>query len=477
MADTSDLTRAILAARHFENLLKERYRAWGNGLGGKTRSVARNLRRDVVDQLLYVAKVSNRMRHERVDTFPDKRRFEEACTALETFFKEAIVRESPNTRSWLEAYPVGFWPTRADSSIPKRLFTVNAGVVRVYPPGTYWIRNVRGATDAGYACMLPLSLESLEARPLRSRDDLGFGLSLDLSAAILDNEAAIAAVVLTEEEQIRIAQAHVLRALQRICSEMSYDAITLSLHNIADQLKSVVNDMMSPGQGSVFTITSCAVVGCELDDTEVGEIWLERRRLSEVAGKRAEEQRHATELERLETELRRNRSVFEQELARAAAAHETELQTLRANGRAEQERLQQQLAKEKALAEQELAVAELELARAKADVAALPAGKHVLFPDQAFGIDRQRLVRDAEVWRATFSDRKLQQLLILASQAGFTQAQVQSLETIASQMAGITLAEKPLSLQERNQQETLPTPPADRREDDAPGEKPRGNVT
>jgi len=218
MDDTNDLTRAILAARHFENLLKERYRAWGNGLSGKTRSVSRNLPDDVFAQLLYVAKVSNKMRHERVDTFPDKKRFNDACAKLEAFFKEAIVRESPNPRSWLETHPLGLWPTRADSSASKRLFTVTDGTVRVYPPGTYWIRNVRGTTEAGYACMLPLSLERLEVRPLRSKDDLALGISLEMSAAIVDSEAAIAAVVLTEEEQIQIINRRVLAALQEIPS-------------------------------------------------------------------------------------------------------------------------------------------------------------------------------------------------------------------------------------------------------------------
>ncbi len=259
-----------------------------------------------------------------------------------------------------------------------------------------------------------------------------------------------------------------MTALQRICAQRSYDTITRSFHDIADHLKSVVNGIVNHGQDGAFTITSCAVVGCELDDTDLGEIWLERRRLSEVATKRAEEQRHAAELERLESELKRERSAFELQLARASAAHENELQTIRANARAEQERLQQQLAKEKKLVEQELAASELELMRAKADVAALPAGKHVLFPDQAFEIDRQRLIREAEVWRATFNDRKLQQLLILASQAGFTRAQVQSLETIASQMAGITLREKPLSLQEGSQQETMSTQPSEPKKQDAP---------
>jgi len=68
--------------------------------------------------------------------------FERLCPAFKQVVFQCLVLRSVVGR-WvrsLEPHPLRIWPTRADSSIQKRLFTVTAGSVTVYPPGAHWIR-------------------------------------------------------------------------------------------------------------------------------------------------------------------------------------------------------------------------------------------------------------------------------------------------------------------------------------------------
>ncbi len=445
MNETSDLEKAIVAARHFETLLKERYRAWGNGLGGKTRSVVKNLRSDVVQNLLYVSGVSNTMRHEKVDNFHDKRRFETACAELENFFKEAIIRESPSRPSWLEPYPIGFWPRRLESSQQKRLFTVNTGKVTVFTPGTQWVRNIGGAMEAGYVCMLPLLLPRLDVSPLRSKDDLELRMSIELSAALVDKDPAIVSVVLTEEQQIETTQGQVLSCIQRICTERDYEHITRSLHEIADLLKTTFNGRVSGGSSGAFEIADCVIVECALEDVEIEETRRQQRRTSEDAKKKAEEQRHAADLERLQAQVAKDRTTLERQLAIESQKHENEIQKLRSEADTNLKRLEQELKKEGATHEAEIALAAsaqavvihhnmaeaemkgIPVAKAKAEVYSSPGGPEALYRREAYGLKELEIRKQMEVLRSILTDSRIQDFMKWARQSGVTETHLESL--------------------------------------------------
>lgn len=446
MNETSDLEKAIVAARHFETLLKDRYRAWGNGLGGKTRSVIKNLREDVVQNLLYVSGVSNKMRHEKVDAFSDKVRFEKACAELEHFFKEAIVSESPAQPSWLEPHQIGFIPQRLESSQQKRLFTIDTGKVTVYSPGTHRVRKSWGAVDAGYVCMLPLPLQRFTASPLRSKDDLELRMSIELSAVISDDDASIKSIILTEEQQIETAQSQALLCIQQICAERDYSNITRSLHDIADSLTTSYNSRRAKiGSGCAFAIAHCAIVECALEDAEIEETKRQQRRTIEDAKRKTAEHSHTAELEKLQFQIEQERTRREREHAMESQQHSDAIQNLKSETEAKVQRLEIELKNERARHEatnalaaskqsieiqSNIADAEMKgipVAKAKAAVYASPGGPEILHRQDAFELKALELRKQTEVLRSILTDGRFKDFMMVARTAGFNEAQIDSL--------------------------------------------------
>lgn len=446
MNNKNDLEKVIVAARHFETLLKERYRAWGNGLGGKTRSVVKNLRPEIVQYLLYVSQVSNTMRHEKVDNFPDRERFEKACAELESFFKEAIIKESPLQTTWIEPFPLGLWPRRLESSSQKRLYTSITGNVMVYAAGTHLVRNAVWAPEAGFVCMLPLPLLALELSPLCSKDDLELRMAIELSLKVVDKDSAIVSVVLTEEQQLEITQGQVLACVQRLCAEREYVHISRTLYELADLLKASFNARLGEGTCGAFLIAECAIVECALEDGEIDETRRQQRRTSEDAKKKAMEQSHAAEFERLQMQVSKDKTVVAQELALESQKHENAIQKLRSDSEANQKRLEQELNKERAAHEAFIALAAskqavviqsnmaeaamkgIPLARAKAAVYSTPGGPEALDKGEVYRLKELEIRQKMEVLRSILTDSRIKDFMKWARQSGVTETQVASLQ-------------------------------------------------
>lgn len=463
----TDVEKAILAARHFETLLRDRYRARGTGLGQKTRSVSRNLHKDTIDNLLYIAEVRNTVAHEKVDKLPDKRRFDTACAALETFFKEALFTEAEPSPTWTESLQIGFWPQSVESSQQKRLYTLSPGSIRVYPLGLHRISTLRNTTEAGFVWMMPQSLPQIEIGALQSQDGLGLTVSVEVSVVVTDSEPTIKAVIMDDAQQIDALKRQLLLALQRISSGKTYDQISKTLHDVADQLKADVNKKAASDKSGAFLVFDCAVVDCSLEDSEIQEMRRHTLRASEEARKSAEEHKHVIELEQRQAESQREKAELERRLAAEALRHRIEMETLESDARARENRLQQRLQNEKELLE-------IEVAKAKADLAASAAGTRVLYPDETFGLERLRLNRDAEFWKANFSDRKMQNMMDLLINSGANQADVQWLKQMAAamNMSSVAVTERPLALQDGSPSKPTSTPPVAQPETNDTGDSP-----
>ena len=460
----TDVEKAILAARHFETLLRDRYRARGTGLGQKTRSVSRNLHKDTIDNLLYIAEVRNKVAHEKVDKLPDKQRFETACAALESFFKEALFTESEPVASWTEALQIGVWPKSVESSLQKRLYTLSPGSIRIYPIGIHRVSTLRNTTEAGFIWMMPQSLPQIEIGTLQSQDGLALSMTVEVSVAVADSESTIKAVILDDAQQTDTLKRQLLLVLQRISSTKTYDQLSKTVHEIADQLKADVNKKALSDRSGAYIVMDCAVVDCSLEDSEIQEMRRHALRANEEARRSAEEHRHIVELEQRQAESQREKAELERRFASESRLHRLEMEKLESDAKARENRLQQQLQKEKELLELEVAVA-------KADLAASSAGTRVLYPDESFGLDRLRLNRDAEFWKANFSDKKMQNMMDLLISAGANQADVQWLKNMAAtmNMSSVAVTERPLALHDGSTSMTT-TPPAGQSESDDEGD-------
>ncbi len=446
MNDTTDLIRATLAVRHFENLLRDRYRARGSGLTSRTKSVSRNLNKDIVNQLLYIASVRNEMVHEKVNSFPDKHRFEEACAELEEFFKEAITSEPIIQPTWLKPIHVGFLPKPLESTYQYRLYTLIYGRVKIYEEGSQKIRRVRGMTESGFVCMIPQALARLEIAPLRSKDGLSLTMSIETSAFIVETEQAITTVILAIDQQIETLKSQILLVLQELCSKMEYDIIFRSLHEVATKLKNIVNAKVTESSSS-FALADCAITECDLEDSEIEDIRRYQRRSVEETKKKMEEQEYLTHLERLQQEAQAEKDQIERSLKLDIEKHSMEIQKLKTLAEEERNKAEIKSQKEKEKHKQELAVLAsaksievekyksqaaqygLDVIEARAKIVSQPGGKYVMYPDKSHDIERSRLIQNAELIRATLSEKKVLLWIQLAASAGFKDAEVEILKS------------------------------------------------
>lgn len=384
--------------------------------------------------------------------------------------------DPPEQPSWLEAEHFGFLPRLVKSSRQKRLFSVHTGKVTIYPVGEHELRTsilfaISHAIDVGleriipipvasssapqrpggesggtgYVCMLPLPLPAFTASPLRSKDDLALRMSLELSLSVLDAEAAIVSVVLSEGEQLECTQRQVLAELQRICADRDYSDIIRSLHEVGEQLMARLNEKVNSGIGGSFLIAGCAIVDCALEDGEIEEATRQRRRIIEESKKRLAEANEVAEFEALQAEIVRDKAARDREHAVSVQGHENAIQNLRLEAEAARQRMEAELKKARVALEAEMAMeasrhsveiqrnmAEAEMqgmpvARAKAVLYASPGGPEILNRQDTFELKALEVRKQIEVLRAMLADTRFKDFMTVARNSGFTEAQVESL--------------------------------------------------
>jgi hypothetical protein len=172
-----------------------------------------------------------------------------------------------------------------------------------------------------------------------------------------------------------------------------------------------------------------------------------------------ESERQKAQLAIAQDESQLSKLGLETAIAVAAQQKQEEVERVRSEASAARERLAQEVGKANALLGQDLAleasrksveIAEnaaaadgkgLDILRSRAEIAALPAGQHVLFPTEAFELDRARLIREAEFFKQTYSDKRLQALSDLIMRAGASQGELQQLRAMMAHFTGIAVTQ------------------------------------
>jgi hypothetical protein len=417
----TDVERAVNAAKHFEGILRDRYLAVGNGLGQRTRSVSKNLPPAIIEKLNYVARTRNELAHERVDAILDPQRFDEACAALEQFFKEAVPSIPEPIPDWVEPIQLGVWPTPFESSEQKRLYSRSLASVTVHPPGTHRLRRQRHMHEAGHVTMIARSLPRIVLSPLLTKDHFGLTISVEISAAITDSDVAVKAMILAADQQLETLKSQMLLEVQRICAARNYDDLSRMMHEIADELRTRVNEKVTSGHAGSLIIVDCTVTECELEDDEIEETRRLRQRSIEKTRRQTEEQRHIIEHQRLQQQAQKDMALHEFE------TQELKFRADRAKGdfdRQQAEAISQsevEIQKNKA----EAGLQALKVVEAKAKLADTTGGQWVLFTEKQYEIERQKIIHDAEREKSKWTARKVAEMLNLAAAAGYNQAQMQ----------------------------------------------------
>jgi len=449
-APMSDVEKAVRAARHFEDILQVRYRARGSGLGRKTHSVSRNLQKEVIANLLYIAQVRNELAHEKVDALPDKRKFDEACAALEEFFKEALFTVPAIDPPWTEPSRIGFFPKRLVSSTEKRLYALAGGNVTVYPLGIHWLsiftKGLSADAEAGYVWMIPQSLVRMEITPLRSKDGLAIRMSVDVSAAVVDAEVQIKAVILSPEQQTERLQRRMLISLQRICAANDFDTLTRSLHDVAGQLRKTMNGETEPGDALSYSVLDCPIVECDLEDGTIEDIKRRQTQFVEESRGKAQQFAHTLEIERLQRVAHQAKVDAERHLVIETQRHELEISNLKAKAGLEIKRLERDLQREEATHKAEFALLtsrqfveiksnEIEaqmtaipLAKARAKIFGSHGGPETLLTDRVFALKELEVKKQMELLRSILTDSKIQHYMKWAQQVGASGAQISTLD-------------------------------------------------
>lgn len=461
----TDLEKAIRAASKLETILRKKYRADGIGLGSRLRSVQANLKPDVFQQVEYIAHVRNIMAHNNVNRFAalgqtDEKQFYETCASLETFFGEKIFKDDAEANPiWIESFSIGWWPTPMASSREKRLFYYTAGDIRVCPPGTHKLTTLRGITEAGHVCMTPQSLPQMEVEPLKSKDKLSFLGIFTMSVVVADAPEKIRLVIIDADQQLETLRKQVVLCLQRICVGKDYDDLVHSPHEIAAELKDAVNSKVKSDEAASFLINECVIVECQLEDNEIEVMRRGHLRAAEETRKKEDELKRLAGIERLQLQTMKEKAELENRLALELKRHELDVFNLKAEADTAMIRKKAELELELAVtaSQQEVEIQKnkakadieaLNVVRAKAEIAASPAGKHALYPDDSFDVEKRRMNLEFEFWKAKFSDRKMQQILDVVAAAGLNQTQLQSLREALGQQLNVAITERPLALQE-----------------------------
>jgi hypothetical protein len=419
MNENNDLLAVTSASMHFERLLRDKYRAKGGGLTRKTKSVETNLPPSIVANLKYLAQVRNKIVHGDSKDIPDKDRFEEACTALEKFFNETIPKGPPPLPVWISPSKIGFFKKPFFSSQENRLFSRCDNHIVIYNVGRHSLkRRKRELDEVGYINMQPQSIKDIELSTIFSKDGLEIVITLHISTKIIDDEKSIRAMIFDPDQQIETLMSYLLTCMQNICSKYDYDNLKQSLTEVSFKLVEEVNETVQKKLYGSLELVKASIASCEIEDSSIELTRRQQQRNIEITKSKARALKYKKELESVENELVLAKAELQRQQALVSEEHATRLAEIQV----QTEKAHSDINIEKQLRE-------LEIVRQKAEIAKSAHGKFALYPKMAHEIERSRLIQNAELLRATLSEKKVLQLLTLAASAGFSRAETEVLKT------------------------------------------------
>lgn len=312
---------------------------------------------------------------------------------------------------WIEEKTSGFtWTPFASTTERQVFYREVSGEIRIQPPGEYTPGLLELIDAVGYVRLLPRPVD-LTLAGLVTSDLIPIKVTAQAVLSPVPEPANVKRLILDPVNQEHLALQAICGCLQATFLAAPYDTALTNIHAILATALATSRDKLRADDSS-FRVHDLFVTDVQATDQELAGAAIERAKASRRALEEIAALQRQRELLELKAALALRQSATERALQRKQTEFQAALETLRADARAKCQRI------------------ELDVKRQMAELAQQPEGRTVLYPDQTFRADLERI-------RAT--GRFDNQLMAFAIRGAVLNGQLHLFRDLMQKQFGITI--------------------------------------